>query len=84
MYINTFPGSIYNDAEIFLSDNPRYGVQRADDFINSVAIGCTASSEINEVKMLISGGPVLDEFVANYDFDDFCILEIIKNINSLI
>jgi hypothetical protein len=84
MYINTFPGSIYNDAEIFISGEPRYGMQRADDFINSVAVGCTASAEINDVKTLISGGPVLDEFVANYDFDDFCIQEIIENINSLI
>ena len=84
MYINTFPGSIYNDAEIFLSSEPRYGMQFADEFVHSVSVGCTASAEVDTMNLFINDGALLGEFINNYDFDEVCLQEIIENINSLI
>ena len=83
-YLNHFPGSMYENRDTWLSEEPTYGLQESWEFIHSVSAGCTASVQVEGMRYALEDGQFLGLVRELYDTDELSLQEIVEELHSLL
>lgn len=82
-YINFFPGNMRKEREIFIDENPAYGIaQDIADFLDSMIKGCAASIEDEGIKDALEDGKVLGTIRSHYGMDEDDLQEVVEELHS--
>jgi hypothetical protein len=84
MYLNYFPGSVYESRDLWLSDYPVYAIDDFGGFLHSVSFGVTASVRTEGLTFELNNYVLLRNIIEDYGLDEECVEEIVEHINALI